>query len=83
MTSNADHILNLKLAQISVRIANDKHLICEGLERVEFTIVLPNEPSRKIVLERVLYVPSLGRVSLLSWNAIEQKEDFELRGKRG
>jgi hypothetical protein len=35
------------------------------------------------VLERVLYVPSLGRVSLLSWNVIERKEDFELREKRG
>jgi hypothetical protein len=35
------------------------------------------------VLERVLYVPGLGRVSLLSWNVIERKEDFELRGKRG
>jgi hypothetical protein len=66
MTSNADHILNLKLAQILVRIANDKHLVCEGLGRVEFTAVLPNEPPRKVVLERVLYVPSLGRVSLLS-----------------
>jgi hypothetical protein len=66
MTSNADHILNLKSAQISVRIANDKHLVCEGLGRVEFTIVLSNESSRKVVLERVLYVLSLGRVSLLS-----------------
>jgi hypothetical protein len=83
MTSNADHILNLKPTQLSVRIANDKTLVCEGLGRVEFTAVLPNEPSRKVVLERVLYVPSLGRISLLSWNAIERKGDFELRGKRG
>jgi hypothetical protein len=83
MTSNADHILNLKPTQLSIRIANDKTLVCEGLGRVEFTVVLPNESSRKVVLERVLYVPSLGRVSLLSWNAIERKEDFELRGKRG
>src|SRR5215217_8549111 len=45
--------------------------------------VLPGEPPRKVVLERVLYVPSLGRVSLLSWNAIERKGDYELRGKRG
>jgi hypothetical protein len=82
MTLNVDHILNLKLAQILVRIANDKHLICKDLRRVEFTIVLSNEFSRKIVLERVLYVLSLGRISLLSWNIIEQKKDFELREKR-
>jgi hypothetical protein len=66
ITSNADHILNLKPTQILVRIANDKYLVCEGLERVEFTVVLPNESSRKVVLKRVLYVLSLGRVSLLS-----------------
>jgi hypothetical protein len=58
-------------------------LVCEDLGRVEFTVVLLNEPSRKIVLKRVLYVSSLDRVSLLSWNIIERKEDFELREKRG
>jgi hypothetical protein len=65
ITLNVDYILNLKLIQILVRIANDKHLICEDLGRVEFTVVLLNESSRKVVLERVLYVLSLGRVSLL------------------
>src|SRR5215213_2115759 len=83
MTSNADLILNLKPTQVLVRIADDKNLVCEGFGKVEFMAVLPGEPPRKVVLERVLYVPSLGRVSLLSWNAIERKGDYELRGKRG
>jgi hypothetical protein len=83
MTSNVDHILNLKLTQLLVRIANNKTLVCEGLERVKFTTALPSESSRKIVLKKILYVSSLDRVSLLSWNVIERKEDFELREKRG
>ena len=38
---------------------------------------------RKVVLDRVLYVLGLGRVSLLSWKAIERKGDYRLFGRRG
>src|SRR5215213_752318 len=66
MTSNADLILNLKSTQMLIHIADDKNLICEDYEKVKFITALSSESLRKIILKRVLYVPSLDQVSLLS-----------------
>ena len=65
MTSNSDLIINLKPTQTSIRIADKKKLVSKGYEQVYLSARV-DKGIRKIILDRVLYVPSLGRVSLLS-----------------
>src|SRR2546423_13022846 len=82
MTSNPDLIINLKPTQTSIRIADKKKLVSEGYEQVYLSARV-DKGIRKVILDRVLYVPDLGRVSLLSWKAIERKGDYRLFGWRG
>ena len=82
MTSNPDLIINLKPTQTFVRIADENRLVSEGFGQVHLS-VKTDKSIRKIILDRVLYVPSLGRVSLLSWKAIERKGDYRLFERRG
>ena len=65
MTSNPDLIINLKLTQTFVRIADENRLVSEGFGQVHLSVKI-DKGIRKVVLDKVLYVSGFGRVSLLS-----------------
>ena len=56
--------MNLKPTQTSVRIADEKKLVSEGYGQVTLS-AKTDKGLRRVILDRVLYVPSLSRVSLL------------------
>jgi len=82
MTNTPDTLLNRQTQTGNVRLGDDSSIPVEGKGTVNLMGVIPGGTASPIVLENVLYVPSLGNANLFSWCAAQRSGSFYLEGTR-
>ena len=77
-----DTLLNRQTQTGNVRLGDDSSIPVEGKGTVNLMGVIPGGTASPIVMQNVLYVPSLGNANLFSWHAAQRSGSFYLEGTR-